>query len=319
MTNSTPSLLPVSPRLNASRNAWLNGLSNERRLSAKTVEAYERDSRQFLMFLSQHLGKLPEAEDLGQLRVADYRSFLALRRANDIGPRSLARALAAIRSLMRYLDRAGEAGSAAAIAVRSPKQPKSLPKPLTAVDALALSHGDAVIAEEPWIGARNAALYALLYGCGLRISEALALTFATFDAAKDSFRVTGKGNKTRIVPLLPAVKASIQRYVSLCPYVLQANEPIFRGAKGGLLNPAVIQREMRVMRGVLGLPDTATPHALRHSFATHLLAGGADLRSIQELLGHASLSTTQIYTGVDGAHLLKSWRAAHPRASIPLA
>lgn len=318
MTSSTQPLLPLGPRLCALRNAWLSSLSHERRLSAKTVEAYERDSRQFMIFLSQHLGKAPEAEDLGALRVADYRSFLAHRRTDDIGPRSLARALAAIRSLMRYFDRAGEAGSAAAIAVRSPKQPKSLPKPLTAVDALALSRGEAVMAEEPWIGARNAALYALLYGCGLRISEALALTYATLDAAKDSFRVTGKGNKTRIVPLLPAVKASIQRYVSLCPYVFQPNEPMFRGAKGGLLNPAVIQRDMRRMRGLLGLPDTATPHALRHSFATHLLAGGADLRSIQELLGHASLSTTQVYTGVDGAHLLKSWRAAHPRASIPL-
>lgn len=318
MTSSNQPLLPLGPRLGALRYAWLSSLSHERRLSAKTVEAYERDSRQFMIFLSQHLGKVPETEDLGALRVADYRSFLAYRRIDDIGPRSLARALAAIRSLMRYLDRAGEAGSAAAIAVRSPKQPKSLPKPLTAVDALALSRGEAVIAEEPWIGARNAALYALLYGCGLRISEALALNFATLDAAKDSFRVTGKGNKTRIVPLLPAVKASIQRYGSLCPYVLQPHEPMFRGAKGGLLNPAVIQRDMRRMRGLLSLPDTATPHALRHSFATHLLAGGADLRSIQELLGHASLSTTQVYTGVDGAHLLKSWRAAHPRASIPL-
>ena len=251
------------------------------------------------------------------MRVADYRSFLASRRTIDIGPRSLARALAAIRSMMRFLDRGGQASAASAIAVRSPKQPKSLPKPLTATDALALSRGDAIVAEEPWIGARNAALYGLLYGCGLRISEALSLTPAMLDAAQNSLRITGKGGKTRIVPLLPAVAASVKRYRDICPFHLKPSEPVFRGAKSGPLNAAVIQRDMRVMRGALSLPDTATPHALRHSFATHLLAGGADLRSIQELLGHASLSTTQIYTGVDGAHLLSSWRKAHPRASVP--
>ena len=306
----------MGPRLATYRKAWLDGLALERRLSAKTVEAYERDTRQFLIFLSGHLGTEPEPADLGALRVADYRSFLASRRTADIGPRSLARALAAIRSLMRFLDRAGEAGAAAAIAVRSPKQPKSLPKPLTARDALALSQGHAVMAEEPWIGARNAALYALLYGCGLRISEALSLTPAMLDNAPNSLRITGKGGKTRIVPLLPAVAASVKRYRDICPYHVEPNVPIFRGLKGGPLNPTVIQRDMRVMRGALSLPETATPHALRHSFATHLLAGGADLRAIQELLGHASLSTTQIYTGVDGAHLLNSWRAAHPRASL---
>jgi integrase/recombinase XerC len=316
MDNSQPPLIPIGPRLAALRKAWLQGLALERRLSAKTVEAYERDTRQFLFFLSGHIGSEPEPADLGALRVADYRSFLASRRTADIGPRSLARALAAIRSLMRFLDRAGEAGAAAAIAVRSPKQPKSLPKPLTAMDALALSHGNAIIAEEPWIGARNAALYALLYGCGLRISEALSLTPEMLDQATTSLRITGKGGKTRIVPLLPAVAASVKRYRDLCPFHPEPQRPIFRGAKGGPLNPAVIQRDMRVMRGALSLPETATPHALRHSFATHLLEGGADLRAIQELLGHASLSTTQIYTGVDGAHLLNSWRAAHPRTNI---
>jgi integrase/recombinase XerC len=317
MTQVEGQLIPMGPRLAALRSAWLGGLALERRLSPKTVEAYERDTRQFLIFLCGHIGKEPEPDDLGALRVADYRSFLASRRTADIGPRSLARALAAIRSLMRFLDRAGEAGAAAAIAVRSPKQPKSLPKPLTATDALALSRGEAAMAEEPWIGARNAALYGLLYGCGLRISEALALTPAMLDGATTSLRITGKGGKTRIVPLLPAVAASVKRYCDIYPFHMKPNETLFRGAKGGPLNPAVIQRDMRVMRGALSLPETATPHALRHSFATHLLAGGADLRSIQELLGHASLSTTQIYTGVDGAHLLNSWRAAHPRASLP--
>ena len=317
MNDATTPLLPMGPRLAKLREQWLNALSQQRRLSPKTVEAYERDTRQFLIFLTGHIGKEPEAHDLGGLRVADYRSFLASRRTRDIGPRSLARALAAIRSLMRFLDREGEAGAAAAIAVRSPKQPKSLPKPLTAMDAVALAGGHAIIAEEPWIGARNAALYALLYGCGLRISEALGLTPAEMDAAETSLRITGKGGKTRIVPLLPAVAASVKRYRNLCPFHLESAEPMFRGAKGGPLNAAIIQRDMRVMRGTLSLPETATPHALRHSFATHLLAGGADLRAIQELLGHASLSTTQIYTGVDSAHLLNSWRAAHPRASLP--
>ena len=317
MVETVAPLIPMGPRLAKLRQAWLEGLALERRLSAKTVEAYERDTRQFLIFLSGHIGNEPEPSDLGALRVADYRSFLASRRTADIGPRSLARALAAIRSMMRFLDRAGEAGAASAIAVRSPKQPKSLPKPLTASDALALSKGEAAIAEEPWIGARNAALYALLYGCGLRISEALNVTPHILEASPNSLRITGKGGKTRIVPLLPAVAASIKRYRNLCPFHIELHTPIFRGAKGGPLNAAIIQRDMRVMRGALSLPDNATPHALRHSFATHLLAGGADLRAIQELLGHASLSTTQIYTGVDGAHLLSSWRAAHPRASIP--
>jgi integrase/recombinase XerC len=318
MSEEFQPLIPTGPRLAALRSAWLQGLSLERRFSPKTIEAYERDTRQFLIFLSGHIGNAPEVDDLGALRVADYRSFLASRRTKDIGPRSLARALAAIRSMMRFLDRAGEAGAAAAIAVRSPKQPKSLPKPLTAADALALSRGHAVIAEVPWIGARNAALYGLLYGCGLRISEALSLTPEVLDAATNSLRITGKGGKTRIVPLLPAVAASIKRYRDICPFHLTPLEPMFRGVKSGPLNPAVIQRDMRVMRGVLSLPETATPHALRHSFATHLLAGGADLRAIQELLGHASLSTTQIYTGVDATHLLNSWRAAHPRVSLPI-
>lgn len=312
-----PPLVLMGPRLAAIRQQWLGGLSLERRLSAKTIEAYERDTRQFLIFLCKHIGHAPDIADLGALRVADYRSFLADRRTGNIGPRSLARALAAIRSLMRFLDRAGVAGAAAAIAVRSPKQPKSLPKPLAALDALALSRGEAVMAEEPWIGARNAALYSLLYGCGLRISEALSLTPAQMDDAQNSLRIAGKGGKTRIVPLLAVVAASVRRYRDVCPFHIEPTGLMFRGAKGGPLNPAVVQRDMRQMRGALSLPETATPHALRHSFATHLLAGGADLRAIQELLGHASLSTTQIYTGVDGAHLLNSWRSAHPRASVP--
>ena len=313
-TARTEPIVPMEPHLAARRMAWLDGLARARRLSAQTVEAYERDTRQFLQFLSGHLGKPVGLDDLASLKVSDYRAFLARRRTGGAGARSLARGLAGIRSLMRALDRDGEAGIAAALGVRAPKQPKSLPKPIAARDALSLVHGEAELAEEPWIAARNAALYGLLYGCGLRISEALGLTPADVGASADTLRVTGKGGKTRLVPLLPVVKAGVGRYRELVPFALSTTEPLFRGAKGGPLNPGVVQRDMRVMRGALGLAETATPHALRHSFATHLLAGGADLRAIQELLGHASLSTTQIYTAVDGAHLLNAYRAAHPRA-----
>jgi integrase/recombinase XerC len=309
------SLLPAAPGLAALRMRWLASLKDERRLSANTLDAYERDTRQFLVFLQRHLGKPAAAADLARLRVADYRSFLASRRNAEIGARSLARGLASIRSMMRFLDRAGEAGAAAALAVRAPKTPKSLPRPLSAEHALSLARGDAPLAEEAWVAARNTAAYALLYGCGLRISEALGLPGAAFDGAPHALRITGKGGKTRIVPLLPAVADAVARYRRLCPFIVPANEPLFRGARGGPLRPAILQRDMAQMRGALGLPGSATPHALRHSFATHLLGGGADLRAIQELLGHASLSTTQVYTGVDSARLLAAWRDAHPRAA----
>ncbi len=199
-------------------------------------------------------------------------------------------------------------------AVRSPKQPKSLPKPLTDRDALKVVTTDSQLAEEPWIAARNAAVLTLLYGCGLRIAEALDLTPADFTETARSLRVTGKGGKTRIVPLIAAAAEAVTTYRKLCPYHIEAGEPIFRGARGAKLQPAIIQREMQKLRSALGLPDSATPHALRHSFATHLLAGGGDLRTIQELLGHASLSTTQVYTGVDSARLLEIYDRAHPRA-----
>ncbi|MCU0830001.1 MAG: tyrosine recombinase XerC [Rhizobiaceae bacterium] len=305
--------LPVHPAIARARAAWLAGLMHGRGLSARTIDAYERDTRQFLLFLGQHLAATPALADLKTLRVADYRSFLAWRRKSEAGARTLARGLAGIRSFMRHLDRDSEGSAAAAIAVQSPKQPKSLPKPLPVPEASALARGQAGFAEEPWIAARNAAIYALLYGCGLRISEALGLAADMLNGG-DALRITGKGGKTRIVPLLPVCRAAVTRYRALCPFHLAADQPLFRGARGGPLNPAMIQRDMARMRGALGLPETATPHALRHSFATHLLAGGADLRAIQELLGHASLSTTQIYTAVDGAHLLNAYRAAHPRA-----
>ena len=308
-------LVSARSDLAAARGDWLNSLAGERRLSALTVDAYERDTRQFLQFLTGHAGGPPGVSDIAALRPADLRSFLAFRRNGGAGARSLGRGLAGIRSLLRFLEKRGLVNAAGATALRAPRQPKSLPKPLTANDARRVVSSGEQLAEEPWIAARNAAVLTLLYGCGLRISEALGLTGGDLAAAGDTvLRVTGKGGKTRIVPVLPAAFQAIAEYRRLCPFHLPAAEALFRGARGGPLNPAIVQREMRKLRSVLDLPDTATPHALRHSFATHLLGRGGDLRAIQELLGHSSLSTTQIYTGVDTARLLEAYDAAHPRA-----
>ncbi|WP_164829011.1 tyrosine recombinase XerC [Sinorhizobium meliloti] len=302
------------PEVMAERRRWLASLAEERRLSEKTVDAYERDTRQFLTFLTGHLAGPPRLSDIRALRPADLRGFLAQRRKGGAGSRTLGRGLAGLRSFLRYLERNGLANAAGAGAVRSPKQPKSLPKALTDREALKVVTADAQLAEEPWIAARNAAVLTLLYGCGLRIAEALDLTPADFSGPVTSLRVTGKGGKTRIVPMIAAAAEAVETYRKLCPYHIEPEEPIFRGARGAKLQPAIIQREMQKLRAALGLPDSATPHALRHSFATHLLAGGGDLRTIQELLGHASLSTTQVYTGVDSARLLEIYDRAHPRA-----
>lgn len=296
------------------RQTWLATLQGERRLSENTVEAYERDTRQFLMFLTGHLAAPASMKEISDLRPADLRSFLASRRREGAGPRSLGRHLAGLRSFLRYLERKGLVKTAGANAIRTPKQPKSLPKPLTDRQALNLTQTDTQMHDEPWIAARDAAVLSLLYGCGLRISEALNLRPCDIPHGTSALRITGKGGKTRLVPLLPIVAEAIDTYRKLCPYHLANDEPLFLGARGGKLQPAIIQRGMQKLRGAFGLPDTATPHALRHSFATHLLAGGGDLRTIQELLGHASLSTTQIYTGVDTARLLEIYDNAHPRA-----
>ncbi len=307
-------LIIAKPDLQSAREDWLKALATERRLAALTVEAYERDTRQFLRFLTGHLSAPPAISNIADLRPADLRAYLASRRNDGAGARTLGRGLAGVRSLLRFLERRGLVNSAGASAMRSPKQPKSLPKPLTAADARRVVSAGDQLAEEPWIAARNAAVLTLLYACGLRISEALGLAGGDLSHASDTMlRVTGKGGKTRLVPVLPAALAAVSEYRRLCPYHLDPEKPLFRGAKGGPLAPAIMQREMKKMRSALGLPDTATPHALRHSFATHLLARGGDLRAIQELLGHASLSTTQIYTGVDSARLLEVYDKAHPR------
>ena len=295
---------------------WLAYLGSEKRMSPKTLDAYRRDVGQFLSFLTEHLGRAPGLKTLAKLTPADIRAFMAARRADGLSSRSLMRILAGCRSFARFLERSGKGKVGALSAVRTPKTAKSLPKPLPASAARALTDADlrAGEARENWVLARDAAVLGLLYGAGLRISEALSLTPKDVAGSPDALTVTGKGNKTRMVPLLPQVMRLISDYIARCPYALPPDGPLFVGARGGPLSPRIVQLAMARLRGALGLPETATPHALRHSFATHLLARGGDLRSIQELLGHASLSTTQIYTAVDSERLLDVYAATHPRA-----
>ncbi len=305
----------VAPKVAAELESWLRQLGDERRFSPKTTEAYRRDVLQFLAFLAEHLGGAPSLKDLAALEPADVRAFLAARRAEGIGSRSLMRALAGMRGFARFLERNGKGKVGALAAVRAPKIGKTLPRPLPAAAAKRVADPDLAAGDgrEPWIHARDAAVLALLYGGGLRISEALGLKRGDF-GGRDTVTVTGKGNKQRMVPVLPQVAKLVADYLALCPYDLGEDGPLFIGAKGGPLPARVVQLAMARLRGALGLPETATPHALRHSFATHLLARGGDLRSIQELLGHASLATTQIYTEVDAERLIEAYRSAHPRA-----
>jgi integrase/recombinase XerC len=296
---------------------WLTHLRSERRLSPKTLEAYARDIRQCLDFLCEHWGTRVTLARFSQLEASDIRAFMAMRRTEAIASRSLMRTLAGLRSFGRFLEREGKGKVGALAAIRAPKVGKSLPKPLPVAAAKRLADADERAGEtrETWVLARDAAVMALLYGSGLRISEALGLKRR--DVPKpgegDVLIVTGKGNKTRMVPVLQNVLQLIADYAAICPYALPPEGPVFVGARGGPLSPRIIQLAMARLRGALGLPDSATPHALRHSFATHLLSRGGDLRAIQELLGHSSLSTTQIYTGIDSERLLEVYRSAHPR------
>ena len=294
--------------------SWLAALKIERRMAAKTVEAYARDLGQFASFLADHLGGAPSIADLATLSLSDFRAFLARRRSGGVESRTIARQLSSLRSFYRFAERSGRFRNAALSALRSPKLPHAVPKPLTVSAATDVSDGRKLLADAapPWVLARDQAVLTLLYACGLRISEALSLT--PEQAKSDVLRITGKGNKTRIVPVIPAARAAMAGYLDLCPFALAAGQPMFRGEKGGPLNARNIQLLVARLRGALGLSDRATPHALRHSFATHLLSNGADLRVIQELLGHASLSTTQVYTEVNRSHILDQYRKAHPRA-----
>lgn len=291
---------------------FLAGLASERQYATNTVAAYERDLSAFVAFLQTHLGHAVSLEDLGALRVTDFRSFLAQRRNEGLSNASLGRTLSALRSFFRHLERNGLTVNQAVFSIKRPKTPHAVPKPLSP-DAMQRAL-DTVDKRRPsWVAARDLALLTLLYGCGLRISEALALKRRDVPLG-ETLRVLGKGRKERLVPVLLAVAEAVTTYVDLCPFGAAPTEPLFVGARGGALNPGVVQRRMRELRKALGLPETATPHALRHSFATHLLSGGADLRSIQELLGHASLSTTQRYTEVDTDNLKRVYDKAHPRA-----
>jgi integrase/recombinase XerC len=296
---------------------WLAYLTVERQLAANTAEAYARDLSQFLAFLAVHFNKLPDMKQLLGLKARDVRAFLAARRSEEVGSRSLARTLSALRMFYKFLERRGYGKNDAIRSVALPKLPHSVPKPLTAPKATALVDGADITAEDlpEWVIARDTAVLALLYGSGLRISEALSLKRRDAPVkGRDMLRVTGKGSKTRVVPVLPVVREAVEHYLELCPLKLGSDDPLFVGVRGKQLSPRIIQLRMARARVALGLPETATPHALRHSFATHLLGAGADLRAIQELLGHASLSTTQGYTEVDRAHLLKAYTNAHPRA-----
>ena len=304
----------MTPSLEDCRIAWLRELSRERLYSIKTVEAYGRDALQFVAFLGEG-GRTPR--DFLAIKPADLRMFLAERREKGVESRSLMRQLAGLRSFARFLEREGHGHASAFKAVKGPRVKKGLPRPLNPADARATSaiatrSGEA---REPWIISRDAAVFALLYGAGLRISEALSLKRGDVPrSSRDTLTILGKGGKVRQVPVLPQIVSAIEDYLAQCPWKMPADGPLFVGAKGGALSPRIIQLAMESLRGALGLPDTATPHALRHSFATHLLARGGDLRTIQELLGHASLSTTQVYTQVDTARLMASYKAAHPRA-----
>lgn len=306
----------AAPEIAEEAVAWLRYLSGERRASSHTIDAYARDLGKFLAFLTDHFGARPDAAALKALQPADMRSWLARRRADGLENRSLLRALAAVRNFLRHIEKKGLAKTDFFGAVYAPKRPHSLPKALTIADARdVIDPGQrAGEARPPWVIARDAAVMALLYGAGLRISEALSI--ARKDApigAIDRVTILGKGGKSRTVPVIAPVREAIEAYLTICPYDL-GDGLLFVGARGGPLSPRIVQLAIERLRGALGLPDSATPHALRHSFATHLLGRGGDLRAIQELLGHASLSTTQIYTAVDRQRLLEAYRSAHPRA-----
>jgi len=303
----------VAADLGPPLDAWVAWLASERRCSPHTLDAYRRDVADFLSFLAQHLGGPADRAALTNLRAADFRAWLAARAGRGLKPSSTARALSTIRGLFRFLDRRGVVHNHALLSVRGPRLPQGVPKPLGVDEA-----GDAidtapVLSDDDWVGHRDVAVLTLLYGCGLRLGEALGLDGR--DAPDgDTLTVTGKGNKQRTVPVLPVVRDAVAAYRAACPHRLTPDGPLFVGARGGRLHPRIVQGRMQDLRALLGLPAHATPHALRHSFATHLLAGGGDLRAIQELLGHASLSTTQRYTAVDTARLVEVYDGAHPRA-----
>ena len=294
---------------------WRLWLDAERRVSAHTADAYGRDLSAFLAFLTGHLGTEADLSDLAALKPADFRSYLAHRANADIARSSIARGMSTLRNFFRFLERTNRVSNPAVRTVKTPRLPTTVPRALNEGEALGALRAAGEQYDEPWLAARDTALFALLYGGGLRLGEALTLTCADIPKS-DTLRVVGKGRKERVVPILPMVREALESYRAACPFVMEPEAPLFVGRRGKVLNAGVVQRQMRHLRALLGLADTATPHALRHSFATHLLARGGDLRTIQELLGHASLSTTQRYTLVDAAKLKTVYDDAHPRARL---
>lgn len=305
----------ASDDLRAAIGLWAAWIAGERRASAHTVAAYGRDLAFFLDFLTDHLGEPPSLAAISALRPADFRAYLARRAQGHAERTSLARGLSVLRSFVRFLQRRGLVSTTALAALRSPKLPVSVPKPLTVEDAVSAVDTVGELGRYGWEAKRDIAILVLLYGCGLRLSEALGLARGEAPLG-ETLVITGKGRKQRQLPVLPTVRTALGEYLAACPYAPEKDGPLFVGARGGPLNPRLVQRRMQALRGILGLPETATPHALRHSFATHLLGAGGDLRAIQELLGHASLSTTQRYTAVETERLLAIYNAAHPRARL---
>jgi integrase/recombinase XerC len=297
----------------AALKAWTEQMVHVRRLSPRTVDAYAYDVGNFLSFLQQHRGEVVDLHVLKDASAADVRGWLATRREDGLGPRGVARAVSALRTFFMFLQKQGIIENLAVRRVRPPKLPPGVPKPVSVDGAQALIDEAEILAAEPWVAARNVAVLTLLYGAGLRISEALGLNRGTLPLP-EAIIITGKGNKQRVVPVLAQAREAIEVYVKLCPLGATREDPVFYGARGKRLHPRIVQGLMQHLRRALGLPESATPHALRHAFATHLLAAGGDLRAIQELLGHSSLSTTQRYTAVDESQLLKVYERAHPRA-----
>ena len=316
MTDAPFAQLPIAPDLATALTDWHAWLKGARRAAANTERAYTKDISDFLTFLAEHLGTPPDLLAIQALHARDYRAWLARRAGRGVSAASRARGLAAIRGLLRYFARQGYVEETAVTAVRAPRQPRRQPRPISesaARDVLQMAAEPAREGAPPWVSLRDHALFLLLYAAGLRIGEALALRRGQA-AVSETLSVTGKGGNERIVPILPAARRAIDAYLEQCPFTGNAADSLFLGARGGPLADGIARKRMREIRRALGLPESATPHALRHSFATHLMAAGGDLRTIQELLGHADLSTTQRYTGVDQARLLAAYKAAHPRA-----
>ena len=291
---------------------FLEYIQREQRLAENTVEAYRQDLTAFFNFLQQHVGAIPNMRMFAELQARDMRAFLAYRRREGLSDASVARLLSAIKSFYRWLDRAHGVENAEVAFLTGPKRPVRLPRPVSPQAAQDILDHTEDLQEEPWVAARDVAALCLMYGAGLRISEVLSLN-GSLKTGPARLRIVGKGGKNRIIPLILVVRQAIEAYGKLCPFTLNAETPLFYGVRGKRLQPAILRRQMQIVRGALGLPETATPHALRHSFATHLLANGADLRAIQTLLGHSSLSTTQIYTAVEPEHLRQVHASAHPR------